>query len=53
MSTPMQWRARAVEMRQMAERTADAERQRKLIELAERWEQVADEAEGKEPESPR
>ncbi len=45
MSTPTAWRERAVELRQMATFTADAERQRKLTELAERWEQVASEAE--------
>lgn len=42
-----------MELRQMAELTADAERQRKLTELAARWEQVADEAEGKRAEPVR
>lgn len=53
MSTPTEWRERAIELRQMAQLTGDAERQRKLTDLAERWEQVADEAEGRAREPAR
>ena len=53
MSTPAEWRERAFELRQMAQLTGDAERQRKLTELANRWEQVAEEAEGKRREPVR
>ncbi len=49
-STPIDWRERAGELRLMAQLTGDAERQRKLTELADRWEEVADEAEGRRRE---
>jgi hypothetical protein len=49
---PRDWRERAAELRRMAAETDDPERQRKLLALAERWEQVAAEAEAGKRASP-
>jgi anti-sigma factor RsiW len=38
-----EWRKRIAELRQLAERTEDAERHQRLLELAEQWEQFAKE----------
>jgi len=37
-----EWRKYIAELRQVAARAADAERQRRLFDLAERWTQFAD-----------
>ena len=43
MSEAEEWRERIAELRQLAERTADAERHQRLLELAEQWEEFAKE----------
>jgi len=42
MSEAEQWREHIAELRQVAEHTADAERHRKLLALADRWEEYAE-----------
>lgn len=46
MSSAMEWRKRISGLREMARLAKGAERERKLTELADRWEKVADEVEG-------
>ena len=43
MSDPADWRERACELRELADRTADATRRRRLRELAEKLECLAEE----------
>jgi hypothetical protein len=43
MSEADEWREHITELRHLAERTADAERHQKLLELADRWEEFAKE----------
>ncbi len=43
MTEAEEWRRYIAELRQVAARADDAERQRKLLDLAERWTQFADE----------
>ncbi len=38
MSEAEEWREHVAELRQLAEKTADAERHQKLLELADQWE---------------
>jgi hypothetical protein len=45
-----EWRQYSAELRQIAVRADDAERQRKLLDLAERWAQFAEELSGADPE---
>lgn len=45
MPKPSDWRERAAELRRLADDTDDPERRRKLLGLADRLEQVADEEE--------
>ena len=41
MSKAEEWRGHIAELRQVAEQAADAERQQKLLKLADQWEQFA------------
>jgi hypothetical protein len=41
MSEIEEWRERIAELRQLAGQTADEERQQRLLELAEQWEEFA------------
>jgi hypothetical protein len=43
MTEAEEWRKYIAELRQVAARADDAERQRKLLDLAERWTQFAEE----------
>jgi hypothetical protein len=45
MSKAEEWREHIVELREVAERSSDPERQRKLLDLAEQWEDYAQELE--------
>jgi hypothetical protein len=36
------WREKVVELRQVADRTADADLRRRLLALADRWDEFAD-----------
>ena len=44
-----EWRKYIAELRLVAARAKDVERQRTLLDLAERWTQFADELSGSEP----
>jgi hypothetical protein len=46
MTEAEEWRMYIAELRQVAAQADDAERQRKLLDLAERWTQFADELSG-------
>jgi len=43
MSEAEEWREHIAELRRVAEQAVDAERQRKLMDLADRWEEFAKE----------
>jgi hypothetical protein len=43
MSGAEEWREHIAELRQLAEQTADVERHQKLLELADQWEEFAEE----------
>jgi len=43
MSDPADWREKAQELRDLADRTADVTRRQRMLELAEKLEHVADE----------
>lgn len=51
MSEAEEWRGHIAELRRLAEKTADAERHQKLLELAEQWEAFANEL-GKDSRAP-
>jgi hypothetical protein len=42
-SAAVWWREKVVELRQVADRTADAELRRRLFDLADQWDELADE----------
>jgi hypothetical protein len=42
-SAAVWWREKVVELRQVANRTADAELRRRLFDLADQWDELADE----------
>jgi hypothetical protein len=42
-SAAEEWKEHVAELRQLAKQTEDAERQQKLLELADRWEVLAKE----------
>ena len=41
MPSPRDWRERVIELRDIASQTDDADQRRKLLELADKWEKVA------------
>jgi hypothetical protein len=42
-SAAVWWREKVVELRQVADRTADPELRRRLFDLADQWDELADE----------
>lgn len=52
MTEAEEWRQYSAELRQVAERAEDADRQRKLLDLAERWAQFAEELRGASASQP-
>ncbi len=52
MTEAEEWRQYSAELRQVAARAEDAERQRKLLDLAERWAQFAEELRGASANQP-
>jgi len=42
-SAAVWWREKVVELREVADRTADADLRRKLFDLADHWDELADE----------
>ena len=46
MSEAEEWTRYIAELREVAEQTGDAERRRKLFDLADQWEELAEEFEG-------
>ncbi len=45
MPSARDWRERVIELRDIASQTDDADERRKLLELADQWEKVAQDAE--------